>query len=120
MRRLRQIIGAALTVTLATGALGIAEEPAAASDSTQEPAVVVASSYCSGPGSCPVFSGPNSSLQYAHIPNFTLVQMICWTDNQWHSVNYWSDRWFKVSTPYTSTTWMHSSEVYSQTTTPHC
>lgn len=77
-------------------------------------------SYCAASGSCPVFAGPDSAYYYAEIPNLTATQMICWTDAQWYSVNYSSNRWFKVSTPYTSTTWMHSSEVYNQITVSHC
>jgi hypothetical protein len=80
-----------------------------------------ASSYCYGGGGiCPVFNGSNSGLYYADIPNYAATSMICWEDSQWYSVNYSSNRWFKVTTPYTSTTWMHSSEVYNQTTVPHC
>ena len=79
-----------------------------------------ASSYCAAPGSCPVFAGPNSSYYYADIPKYSATGMLCWTDAQWYSVNYSSNRWFKVTTAYTGTTWMHSSEVYNQRTVPHC
>jgi hypothetical protein len=110
---MRSLIRAALGLALAL-ALG-----AVAAITVQEPAFA-ASTYCHASGSCPVFAGPNSGYYYAEIPNYSSVSMICWTDAQWYSVNYWSNRWFKVNTVYTGPTWMHSSEVYNQTTVGHC
>lgn len=109
LRRIRSTLGTAIAATAVVGAAVMTPGTAAA-----------AGTYCHASGSCPVFAGPNSSYYYAEIPNNAAVGMICWTDAQWYSVNYSSNRWFKVSTVYTGTTWMHSSEVYNQVSTPHC
>jgi hypothetical protein len=80
------------------------------------------STYCragSAWGSCPIYAGPYTGYYVSEIPNGTSVHMLCWTDTQWADINYWSPRWFKVSTVY-GTWWMHSSEVYSQTSVGHC
>jgi hypothetical protein len=55
------------------------------------------------------------------IPNYTSVRMLCWTDGVWWNGNYWSNRWFRVSMIYgDGREWLHSSNVYAQTSVPHC
>jgi hypothetical protein len=77
--------------------------------------------YCWGSGgSCPVFSGPYPSDYYFDLGNNAPVSMICWDDTVSYNVNYTSKRWFKIYNGITGTAWMHSSEVYSQTSVPHC
>lgn len=71
-------------------------------------------------GTCPVFSTPSPSTHFFDIGNNAPVGMICWKDTVWHTVNYSSNRWFKVNNPIFGTQWVHSSEVYDQISTPLC
>lgn len=84
-------------------------------------AVSAAGTYCWGQaGSCPVFATPDPNTLFFSLNNNAPVGMICWTNTVWYSVNYSSPRWFKVNNPIIGIQWMHSSEVYNQTTVPHC
>ncbi len=51
----------------------------------------------------------------------TPVYMLCWTDQQYYVGNHGSKRWFLVNLAGSRTnTWVHSSFVYNQASSPRC
>lgn len=95
-----------------------------------QPAQAVGASYVySNSGATNVRYSPYlDSGIVVRLGNFTRVQMLCWTDTQWATGNYASNRWFKVRVDTTGsysvyngvTGYVHSSLVRSQTWTPRC
>jgi hypothetical protein len=55
------------------------------------------------------------------VNNNTTVTMQCWTDAGSYTGAYTSNRWFRVRiVAWNYVTWMHSSNVYAQTSVAHC
>ena len=69
--------------------------------------------------------GPDYPL-YFTVDNGTKTEMTCWTDTEYSTGNYRSNRWFYVKfyTPRFGALigrgYVHSSYVYYQTSVPHC
>jgi hypothetical protein len=79
------------------------------------------SSYVSTSGGWSyVRSCPNTgcSAQFL-LSNGSPVWMLCWTDAQWATGNYSSNRWFYIYS-YNGYGYVHSSLVYNQAPSPPC
>ena len=85
-------------------------------------AEVASASYTWDPrGVSRLFACPSAGcITGTTVNNNTYVAMQCWQDGGWYTGAYSSNRWFRVTIWGSYTTWMHSSNVYAQTTVPRC
>jgi len=78
------------------------------------------SSRCNYRNNCPVFRAPTSGGATQTILGPVPVTMLCWKDGPWQTLNYRTNRWFKVTIPTFGTWWVSASEITSQAKVPAC
>ena len=72
--------------------------------------------------SVPMRDAPTSEFRVkVWMPNYTKFRMLCWTDKQWYTGNYRTNRWF-YGQDYSrgSYGFVHASHVINQITVPRC
>ncbi|MEA2191654.1 MAG: hypothetical protein QOI73_1775 [Solirubrobacteraceae bacterium] len=78
--------------------------------------------YDQSGGSVPMFVGTKASLPVEYWePNSSQFEMNCWTDDDWYSGNYSTNRWF-YGQDYATGDWGYvpASYVYYQVDVPSC